>query len=322
MKNYKEENGITRLTLIISIVIVLVVIGGCVATYALLASKPIKAPTPEVISTEALFTKETYPSFDASTATQPLATAFMSNFTGTTPDEEEFNYSTTHPAYEKLINNEVDFILVTEPSSDELKLAKEKGIELEVIPVVKEGFVFYVNEDNPVNSLTFAQVQRIYSGEITNWKQVGGNDSKITALQRPANSGSQTGLLSLVMKGLKLIEAEKEAVAEDMREIINIVSSYDNGLDSIGYSYYYYANTMYSTLDNSGVDGAVKLLDINGVKPTASTIQDGTYPIGTAYYVVINKNEPQNSDVRKLIEVMLSERGQKVAEDAGYVRVK
>ena len=88
-------------------------------------------------------------------------------------DESVLNYSNTHPGYVKLINGEVDLIVVTEPSEEELKLAKEKGIELEVIPVVKEGFVFYVNRDNKVDNLSVEQIQKIYTGEIKNWKEVG-----------------------------------------------------------------------------------------------------------------------------------------------------
>ena len=66
-------------------------------------------------------------------------------------------------------------------------------------------FVFYVNSSNPVSSLTTEQIQKIYTGEITNWNELGGNNEKIVPLQRPVNSGSQTGMLSLVMKGKQLM---------------------------------------------------------------------------------------------------------------------
>ena len=128
----------------------------------------------------------------------------------------------------------MDLIVVTEPSEEELELAAENGVELEVIPVVKEGFVFYVNASNPVDNLTQEQVQSIYSGEITNWKDVGGNDEEIVPYQRPVNSGSQTGMLSLVMKDKTLMEPKKENLLQTMAQIINYVSSYDNGKDSIG----------------------------------------------------------------------------------------
>lgn len=215
----------------------------------------------------------------------------------------------------------MDLLVVTEPSEEELKLAEEKDVELEVIPVVKEGFVFYVNSQNPVKSLTLEQVQDIYTGKITNWKEVGGKDSKIKAYQRPENSGSQTGMYSLVMKNKEIMEAPKEDLIETMFEIVNLVSNYDNGEASIGYSYYYYATTMFQTID-SEVAGNIKLLGIDGVKPNNQTIQDGSYPYNTAYYIVINKADDENSAARKLANEMLSKRGQKVAQEAGYVPVK
>lgn len=307
------------------ILIMALIVAGCVFAYFKLTKKDEtngqEEAKKEEVSTEPLFSLEDYPKVDASLATQPLTNAFIKNFTGEEVDEKDLDYTNTHPGYVRLINDDVDLIVVTEPSEDELKLAEEKGVELEVIPVVKEGFVFYVNGNNKVDNLTLEQIQKIYTGEIKNWKEVGGDDEKIRAYQRPENSGSQTGMLSLVMKGLKLMEAPKEDMIETMLEIINVVSDYDNGKNSIGYSYYYYATTMYNEIDSEVAQG-IKLLGVNGVKPTNETIQDGSYPIQTAYYIVIRKDEPENSNTRKLVEAMLSERGQQVAEEAGYVRVK
>lgn len=308
---------------IIIALIMIAIVASCVFAYIKVTSKHNESEenNQKEISNEPLFSIENYPKVDASLATQPLTNAFIKNFTGEEVNPEELDYTNTHPGYVRLINDEVDLIVVTEPSEEELALAKEKGVELEVIPVVKEGFVFYVNGENEVDDLSLEQIQKIYTGEITNWSQVGGSDSEIKAFQRPENSGSQTGMLSLVMKGLNLMEAPKENLVETMAQIINLVSDYDNGRNSIGYSYYYYATTMYDEID-SEVAQWIKLLGVNGVKPNNKTIQDGSYPIQTAYYIVINKNEPENSDTRKLVKAMLSERGQQVAEEAGYVRVK
>lgn len=275
----------------------------------------------EQISNEPIFTFENYPKVDASLATQPLTNAFIENFTGNLISEDELDYTNTHPGYVRLINGEVDLLVVTEPSEEELKLAKEKDFELEVIPVVKEGFAFYVNEKNPIKSLTLEQIQKIYTGEITNWSECGGNDEDIRAFQRPENSGSQTGMYSLVMKDKKIMKPLKEDFIETMAEIINLVSDYDNGQNSIGYSYYYYATTMYDTIDSDVAD-RIRLLGVDGVEPSFETIQNDTYPLNTAYYIVINKNESENSDVRKLVDAMLSPRGQAVAKEAGYVPVK
>ena len=248
-------------------------------------------------------------------ATQPLVDAFIKDFTGSTPSELKREYTNTHPGYVKLINNETDLIVVTEPSEEELALAHEKGIELEVTKVVNEGFVFFVNKQNKVNNVTLDQIRKIYTGEITNWRELGGDDKEIIAYQRPVNSGSQTGLISLVMKDLELkIPTVKESVNLTMAGIVDYVADYENGIDAIGYSYYYYANEMY-------YNDHLKYLGINGVIPNYETIQDGSYPILTAYYIVTRKGET-NKNVLKLKNDMLSTRGQKIASEAGYVPIK
>ncbi len=317
-----KDNKKSIITFAIVIIAIIVV---CIAAYFIatkLYENKKKAEYDEnYISTEPLYTLETFPKIDASLATQPLTNAIVKNFTGIDVSEESLNYTNTHPAYVKLINDEVDLIVVTEPSEEELQLAKDKGVELEVIPVVKEGFVFYVNSNNKVSNLTQEQVQGIYSGEITNWSEVGGEDAKILPYQRPTNSGSQTGMLSLVMKDKPLMEPLKENLIQTMAQIINFVSSYDNGLNSIGYSYYYYATTMFQEIDSS-VASNIKLLSIDGVAPNNENIQNGTYPYNTAYYIVINKADDENSASRKLANELLSKRGQLVCKEAGYVPVK
>lgn len=264
------------------------------------------------ISTDPIFNSQNYPKVDGSTSTIPLAKAFFENFTS---EEKEITHSKTHQSYVNLINGDCDLILVVEPSEDELQYAKDSGVELNVEKVVNEGFVFFVNANNPVDSLTLEEIQKIYSGEITNWSEVGGNDEEIIAYQRPENSGSQTGMLSLVMKDKEMMPAPNENIAYSMSDIIDVVSNYENGNGAIGYSYYFYANTMYLSEN-------IKLLKIDGVEPSNETIGNGEYPIITAYYIVTRSDLDENSEGYKLKEAMLSNRGQKVAEEAGYVPKK
>ena len=307
------------LKIVITILVMLIIVGGCIFAYFKFGKKDNKSGE-EQISTEAIFSKADMPRVDASLATQPLVSAMVKNFTAGQMTESDLNYTNTHPGYVKLINGEADLIVVTEPSEEELKLAKEKGVELEVIPVVKEGFVFYVKGNNKVDSLTLDQIESIYAGEIKNWSEVGGDNEEIIPYQRPVNSGSQTGILSLVMKNKKLMNPLNNVI-ETMEGIIKTVANYANGKGAMGYSYYYYATAMYDLTDENSQD-RIKLLGVNGVKPSYDTIKDGSYPIQTAYYIVINKNEPEGSKTRELVKAMLSARGQNVAKDAGYVPVK
>lgn len=260
---------------------------------------------------------ETYPAIDGSTVTIPLSEALAAKLMNM-PIEEARQYvahSKTHEAYVNLIEGKVDLIFVTSPSEEELQLAKDNKVELEVIPVVSEAFVFLNAADNPVNELSIDQIQKIYTGEYTNWKEVGGDDIPIKAYQRPVNSGSQTGFLGLVMKDLEPMEAPSEQTIAGMGELIDIVSTYTNQPDGIGYSYYYYASAMWG-------NEKVKLLKINGIEPNNETIASGEYPIHTSYYAVIRSDEKKNSEARKIISYLLSKEGQDLAQEAGYVKVK
>ena len=309
------------------VLFVILALGSAVGVYFLVSSliKPNKNVIVDELTaeekslladaTDTLFTAQTLPRIDASLATQPLTDAFVKDFTKRTTSELGIEYSNTHPAYVKLLNNETDLIVVTEPSEDELALAAEKGIELEVTKVVNEGFAFFVNKDNPVSDVSFDNIVKIYTGEILNWKDLGGNDAEIIAYQRPENSGSQTGLYNLVLKGKEVkIPTIKEQVQLSMAGIVDYVAAYDNAIDAIGYGFYYYVNTMYYNEN-------LKYLAIDGVAPTYETIQNGTYPILSAYYIVTRKND-QNENIANLKKAMLSQRGQRVASEAGYVPVK
>ena len=303
-----KENS--KLTNVLLIIIMLLVVVGCVVVY-LCATNDVKIIEPK--EDTVLFTKDNYPKIDGSTATLPLAEAFKANFTGTDLKDVDVKHSKTHNAYVNLIKGDTDLILVTYPSEEEQKLAKDSNVELEIVPVVKEAFVFFVNKENPIENLTLSQIQDIYSGKYKDWSELGGNSSKIIAYQRPKNSGSQSGMLELVMKGKKIMDPTTETVAQTMQDIINVISDYDNGKSAIGYSYYYYATTMYTK-------DTMKLLSVNGIKPTYENIQTGLYDIQTAYYAVIRKDEPEDSNARKLLKAMMSERGQNVAKEAGYVQ--
>lgn len=308
MENNMNENNLNvekkdNTKLMIGIIVVLVLIAGTFGGYLLFSKN--KKDSELNASTEKY---DDLLKIDASLATQPLTDAYIENL-------DNFNlkadYSNTDPAYTKLINKEVDLIVVTEPSKEELERAEDSNVELDVTPVVNEGFVFYTNKENPVNGLTLEQIQKIYTGEITNWSQVGGENREIIAYQRPVNSGSQTGILSLVMKGLKMKEPKTTEYIESMAGIIDVVSNYENSKDAIGYSYYYYATTMYG-------NDKLKFFAVDNVEPNYETIKNSNYPLITAYYIVTLKGQESES-VKALKNTLLSKRGQEIAKNAGYV---
>lgn len=160
-----------------------------------------------------------------------------------------------------------------------------------------------------MDGLTLDQIKGIYSGEITNWKDVGGNNDEIRAFQRPEESGSQTALQKL-MGDTPIKEAPTEQIATGMGEIIREVSQYKNFKNAIGYTFRYYSNEMVK-------NDQIKLLEVNGVAPTKENIRNDSYPISSEFYIVTAGST--NPNVEKLIDWVLSEQGQQLVEKVGYV---
>ena len=258
---------------------------------------------------------------DGSTATIPITAELYRQFYNY--DDNEINSTVNHigtdSAYDSLISKSssndseknINLIFVTKPSNDELKLAKSAGVTLDIEPIAKDGFVFITNKSNPVNSLTIEQVQKIYSGEITNWKSVGGENMPIEAFQRDENSGSQTAMEQLVMKGLAMQKPIATKVIEDMGGLIDAVAEYNNSSRAIGYSYYYYIKNLYKN-DN------IKVLKINGITADNANFINNSYPFTTNYYAVIRNDEAISSPARILRDWLLTNQGQKLIEMAGY----
>ena len=184
--------------------------------------------------------------------------------------------SGTVNAYERLITGRTDLIFAAAPSQEQLEMARRAAKELHLTPIGREAFVFFVNSRNPVEGLTVEQIQGIYTGQITNWNQVGGKNQPIRPFQRLENSGSQSALLRL-MDGLPLIEPEKEDRVGGMGGIIQQVASYRNYKNSIGFSFRFYASEM-------AANDQIRLLALDGVSPTKESIRDGSYPISDSFF--------------------------------------
>jgi len=258
---------------------------------------------------------EPLPVMDGATALYPLYSAIaQATYPKKTydPYDSEVMVNTTPEAYENLINGKVDLIFVNEPSKNQLQRAKAKGVELQLTPIGKEAFVFFVNQKNEVDGLTLQEIKDIYSGKITNWKEVGGKNEPIRAYQRPEDSGSQTALQSL-MGDTPIMDPPRENVASGMGEIINEVAQYRNFENAIGYTFRYYSQEMVGNKE-------IKLLSVDGVPPTKETIRSGEYPITGEFYIVTAGTD--NPNVQKLIDWVLSPQGQKLIEKVGYVPIQ
>ena len=280
-------------------------------------TKPKETDYPYHPTTSLTFTKETYPKVDGATAMYPMSVEIAKAVIGLSEEEaEEFiTHHTTSKAYYGLIDKTCDLIFVSEPSDDILNRAKEAGVTFEMVGIGRDGFVFVVNQDNPVDSLTIEQIIQIYTGQITNWKEVGGEDLPIIAYQREQNSGSQNLMEKMVMKGTPMMEAPAEYLISSMDGLIDHVASFENSRAALGYSIYLYAKDQY-------VKDSIKFLSINGVYPTDDSIADGSYPLSKIVYAIFRADEPENSPVRQLVEWLRTPEGQLAVEAGGYVGMK
>ena len=196
------------------------------------------------------------------------------------------------------------------PSASQLQLAKDLGAELEYTPIGKEAFVFFVPKNHTIKALSSEQIRKIYSGEYTNWKQLGGNDQKIMAFQRPERSGSQSMMVKF-MGDIPLKTPLKEEYQEAMAGIAEKVADYRNQSGAIGYSFRFFLTGMTA-------DPEVDMLSVDGIYPDKATIRDGTYPLTVNLYCITVKGN-KNENVNKMLEFILSEQGQTLVEESGYV---
>ncbi|NQX44883.1 substrate-binding domain-containing protein [Paenibacillus tritici] len=263
---------------------------------------------------------EQMPRLDGATALYPLYSAFAQ----AVYPQDTYNSSieltgndlvlctSTSEAYKRLIAGNADIIFAAAPSLAQTKQAKLAGRELKLTPIGREAFVFFVNKRNPVNSLTTEQIKDIYSGTLTNWKQVGGKKASIRAFQREENSGSQS-MLERIMGDRQLMNPPKDNVADVMSGIISLTASYRNYNNALGFSFLFYASQM-------NASDEIKLLEIDNVPPSKESIRSGEYPLTTEFYAVTAGST--NPNIEPFLDWILSAEGQELVEKTGYTPVK
>ena len=297
------------LAMLLSMVLTLTLLAACGGQEDGTAS-----PDPQV--SRPSFTRDDLPRLDGSTSTVPLALAVCAEVLGESREEVQdlvrFNKTTT--AYFNLLEGNADLLIVGEANDEVMARKKELNFEWEKQPFATDAFVFVVNEDNPVDSITVEQARDIYSGKITNWKELGGEDRPITALQRNEGAGSQTLMEKLVMQGTPMMEAPTEYIVTTMGQLMEAVKSFDGSPGAIGYSVYYYAEEM-------KMAQGLKLLKLEGVEPNPDTIRSETYPLVNPKYVVIPAGEPKGAPNKVLFDWLLSEDGQTLIAKEGYVSI-
>ena len=188
---------------------------------------------------------------------------------------------------------------------------------LERITEKQESFIAIdvLHRENPIDGLTTEQIQKIYTGELINWRELGGSARPIRAFQSEENS--QT-VLEQIMNDLPLMEAETEIRSTGVGWGTPRIAAYRNYENALGFSFRFHTAELVK-------NDEIKLLAFDGVEPTQETIRSGSYPLSAYFYAVTASSagqpapETENRDLAAFLSWILSPQGQEIIEKAGYV---
>lgn len=190
-------------------------------------------------------------------------------------------------------------------ASRELK-AEETGIKGMAIAI--DGIAVIVNPNNGVGDITLAQVKDIFSGKITNWKEVGGKDSQIVVVNREEGSGTRGAFEEIVLqKGDKVAFTDKAIIQNSTGAVREAVSQ---DVNAIGY------------ISIGGMNSSVKTVKIEGNDASVDNIKVKKYPIARPFNYVINEVQTLSPQAQAYVDFVLSSEGQKIVEENGYIKVK
>jgi phosphate transport system substrate-binding protein len=209
-----------------------------------------------------------------------------------------------------LINGTTDICNASRPmKASERENLKTRYNSLGVeIKSAKDGLSVYLNDQNPVDALSLDQLKSIYTGETTNWKDVGGPDAKIVVYGRENNSGTYVFFRDNVLKGKDYVSSMQSLPGT--AAVVNAVAKDKYGIGYGGAAY------------GKGIKFAKVKKDANapGVAPTAESIKDGSYPL-TRYLFMYLRSRP-TGELKQYIDWILSPEGQAVVAQVGYFPVK
>lgn len=179
------------------------------------------------------------------------------------------------------------------------------GVE---IPVAKDGLAVYVHASNPMTEITMQQLKDIFTGKVTNWKEIGGDDKRIIVYSRENSSGTYVFFKDVVLEG-----RDFSPRAQTMPGTASVVNAVSKEVQAIGYGGAAYAK-------------GIKILKVKkdagspGVVPDLQTVQSGTYPLSRPLFFYL-RNKP-SGDIKTFVDFVLSDEGQSVVSKVGYYPIK
>lgn len=186
----------------------------------------------------------------------------------------------------------------------EIEKAHEKGVTPFEIPVALDALTIVVHPDVGIDNLTKDQVKKIFFGEITNWKELGGQDLPIIVVTRDTSGGTYGAFVELALDNEEKI-TNKAIVQTSNQTVKNVIASTRGAIGYIGLGY---------------VDSSVKSVKYEGIQASEENVLNKTYKLGRYLYMYTN-GEPQGA-IKGFIDFCLSEEGQQIVEEVGFIRIK
>ncbi|MBC8388210.1 MAG: phosphate ABC transporter substrate-binding protein [Actinobacteria bacterium] len=193
---------------------------------------------------------------------------------------------------------------------EELEAAKDAGLDVQEYIVLYDGIAVIVSNNVTVENLTIEQLSKIYTSEITNWKDVGGDDTEIIITARDSSSGTGEYFLEEVVQLGKTMEnndySETALRLQSNADIVNQIKENDNAIGYIGLGY---------------LEESLKIVKVEGIEPSVDTVKDNSYPISRGLYIYAPGKELTEIG-QAYINFVLSDEGQDIGLEEGFVPLK
>ena len=240
---------------------------------------------------------------DGSTTVGPIAKAFAEYFMSRYPAVNiTVSESGSGNGAKAIVNGTADIgNLSRRMKEEEFDAAKAKGVDVVEHVVAMDALVVVVHPSNPVQGLTKDELKQIYTGEITNWKSLGGPDRKIVVISRDTNSGTYETFQLLVTKSDRV--TDKAEYVGSNGAVRQRVLTTEGAISYVGLAF---------------TDG-VKSLDVNGIAATPETVNDKTYPIARELYMYTNGEPQAGTPLAEFLGLYKTEDGKKIISEQGFV---
>lgn len=239
--------------------------------------------------------KETV-STDGSTSMNKVIGALGEAFEADTGITVSYNATGSGAGIQAVFEGRCDIGLSSRRLKDE---EKAKGLEETILAY--DGIAIIVNSQNPVNGLDLETIAKIYTGEITNWKEVGGNDRQIVLIGREAGSGTRDGFESITGTEGKC------KYRQELTSTGDVITSVASNADAIGYA------------SLASVKNTVKAVTVDGVVPSEETVKNGTYVVQRPFVLVTKKGVKLSESAQKFFDYATSEAANEIISSAGVV---